>query len=155
MKIFFESLYNYNQWANDSVLNSVISQKISDEKVIKILNHIISAQILWYDRMTGRGDNLIAPWHTFPNEKLSEEFLNNTNQWLKLISEADESFWNMKFSYKNSYGDSFKSSNTDVLTHVINHSSYHRGQMAFRIRELGFDPVLTDYIVYQRSVAVN
>ncbi len=155
MKTFFKSLLNYNQWANESVLNSVISGKISDEKMLSILNHIISAQILWYDRISGRGDNLIRPWHQFPLEKLSGEFLNNTNQWLKLLSSADEYFWNKEFAYKNSIGDSFKSSYTDVFTHVINHSSYHRGQIALRMRELGFNPVLTDYIVYQRSAAVD
>lgn len=54
--------------------------------------------------------------------------------------------------YRNSNGEQFDNSIADILTHVINHSSYHRGQIFKMLRQKGEEPINTDYITYARSV---
>jgi uncharacterized damage-inducible protein DinB len=49
-------------------------------------------------------------------------------------------------SYKNSKGEPWTSTILDVLTHVVMHSAYHRGQIASHMREIGQAPAYTDYI---------
>ena len=51
-----------------------------------------------------------------------------------------------KISYKNSKGEAWASAIEDVLTHVVLHSAYHRGQMASHMRSIGQTPAYTDFI---------
>jgi uncharacterized damage-inducible protein DinB len=37
-----------------------------------------------------------------------------------------------------------------IIFHVINHSTYHRGQIASEFKQNGLDPMVTDYILYKR-----
>jgi uncharacterized damage-inducible protein DinB len=40
-----------------------------------------------------------------------------------------------------------------IMIHLVNHSSYHRGQIAMLLRQNGFEPVNTDYITYDRVIS--
>jgi uncharacterized damage-inducible protein DinB len=64
--------------------------------------------------------------------------------WLEyLATVADLS---QTISYKNTKGEAWTSSIADVLTHVVMHSAYHRGQIASHMREKGQTPAYTDFI---------
>ncbi|MDO8549036.1 MAG: DinB family protein [Ignavibacteria bacterium] len=52
--------------------------------------------------------------------------------------------------YRNTKGDEYQNRLSDIITHVINHSSYHRGQIALLVRNAGGIPAVTDYIAYRR-----
>ena len=52
--------------------------------------------------------------------------------------------------YRNSRGVVFQNTVAEILTHVALHGSYHRGQIAMRVRAAGGVPVTTDYIVFRR-----
>lgn len=60
-----------------------------------------------------------------------------------------------KISYKNSRGERFENSVRDILFHVINHSTYHRGQIATDCKLHGMTPLATDYIFYKRDTLIN
>ena len=65
-------------------------------------------------------------------------------QWLEYLrTVADLS---QTFAYKNTKGEAWSSSIGDVLTHVLMHSAYHRGQIASHMREQGHTPAYTDFI---------
>nr|MBP6578031.1 damage-inducible protein DinB [Chryseobacterium sp.] len=53
-------------------------------------------------------------------------------------------------NYKNSKGTKFENSIQEILFHFINHSTYHRGQIAMLLKETGLEPLNTDYIFYKR-----
>ncbi len=40
----------------------------------------------------------------------------------------------------------------DLLLHVVNHSSYHRGQLTTMLRRVGATPVATDYVYFKRDL---
>jgi uncharacterized damage-inducible protein DinB len=48
--------------------------------------------------------------------------------------------------YRNSKGEPWTSTVGDILTHVVTHSAYHRGQVASELRAAGFIPAYTDFI---------
>lgn len=54
-------------------------------------------------------------------------------------------------SYRNSLGEPFITKAEDILTHLLLHCAYHRGQIAMNLRENGLTPVPTDYILYVRG----
>ena len=52
--------------------------------------------------------------------------------------------------YKTTKGQAFENKTSDILFHIINHSTYHRGQIAADFRQTGTEPLSTDYIFYKR-----
>lgn len=52
--------------------------------------------------------------------------------------------------YANSTGRQFTNTVGDILFHIINHSTYHRGQLATEFRRSRLDPLVTDYIFHKR-----
>lgn len=76
----------------------------------------------------------------------------SNENWLNYLEKdhPNETFEEMIF-YKNSKGDKNESTIRHIIAHVINHSTYHRAQMAVRIRDLNIDPPVTDYIAYCRQ----
>lgn len=52
--------------------------------------------------------------------------------------------------YKNSKGNQFNNSIQQILFHVVNHFTHHRGQIISDLRQNGIDPIITDYIFYKR-----
>ncbi|MCF8317339.1 MAG: hypothetical protein K9I02_01220 [Haliscomenobacter sp.] len=53
-------------------------------------------------------------------------------------------------NYSNSKGQLFSNSIQDMLFHIINHSTYHRGQVATEFKRQGLEPLVTDYIFFKR-----
>jgi len=70
---------------------------------------------------------------------------------LGLIESFQEKDFDARVEYKNAAGEKYTNSVKDIITHVINHSTYHRAQIAQLIRQSGGEPAKTDYIVYQRQ----
>jgi uncharacterized damage-inducible protein DinB len=64
-------------------------------------------------------------------------------EYLDLVTAGDIS---LPISYKNSKGETWTSTIVDVLTHVVLHSAYHRGQIASHMRSSGQTPAYTDFI---------
>jgi uncharacterized damage-inducible protein DinB len=75
----------------------------------------------------------------------------STEYWLKFIDEINEEELSKEISYVNSKGEKFTNTIQQIMTHVINHSTYHRAQVAAAVRQLGHSPAVSDYIVYCRQ----
>jgi uncharacterized damage-inducible protein DinB len=58
----------------------------------------------------------------------------------------DEAALRVGVTYKNTKGEPWTNSVEDILTHVIMHSAYHRGQIAADMRASGHTPAYTDFI---------
>jgi uncharacterized damage-inducible protein DinB len=52
---------------------------------------------------------------------------------------------------RNLAGNTYRNTLADLIRHVVNHSTYHRGQLATQLRQLGQIPPATDFIVYRRE----
>ncbi|UPT65543.1 MAG: hypothetical protein M0D57_13455 [Sphingobacteriales bacterium JAD_PAG50586_3] len=70
------------------------------------------------------------------------------NRYIGFIASTDD--YSAVLEYKNSRGDAWNSTYEDILTHIANHGTYHRGQIASRLKEIGVQPPTTDYIAYSR-----
>ena len=66
------------------------------------------------------------------------------SEWLDYLNGVAE--LSQTVTYKNTKGEAWSSSIGDVLTHVVMHSAYHRGQIASHMREQGTVPAYTDFI---------
>jgi uncharacterized damage-inducible protein DinB len=74
-----------------------------------------------------------------------------TGRWINLLEGSGNKFLEKRVKYQNTKGEKFENSIKDITTHVINHSTYHRAQIAQHIKRANGTPAVTDYIVYQRE----
>jgi uncharacterized damage-inducible protein DinB len=75
----------------------------------------------------------------------------STTNWLNYLNQHRMDTFEEMIFYKNSSGNKYENTIREIITHVINHSTYHRGQIAMELRSLGVDPPQTDYIAYCRT----
>jgi uncharacterized damage-inducible protein DinB len=137
-------LFVYDDWANWEVLGS-IRVAGSPGRPLKLMNHILSAERLWLERMRGLGQTFPV-WPDFTLQQCEERAAEFPLLWKEFLSPANEPDLSVPVTYKNTKGESFTSQKEDVLLHVITHSAYHRGQIAADMRAAGFTPAYTDFI---------
>lgn len=144
----FKELFEYNYFFNEKliILISENLQSVSD-KTLKLLNHLINAQQIWNARIENQKEFevwQINNWNIILN-------INNDN-YLKTLSIINEISSEKTIEYTNSKGIKFSNKIKDILFHVINHSTYHRAQIATELKFCGIEPINTDYIFYKRKM---
>ncbi len=149
LKDHFLHLFKYNDWATRQTAESIVGLKKKNEKSQELLSHIISAQKIWLNRILKR-DIIINPWQKITSDEWIEQNLTVTSEWINLIESLQEKDFDARVEYKNTAGEKYTNTVKDIITHVINHSTYHRAQIAQLVRQSGGEPAKTDYIVYQR-----
>jgi len=143
-------MFKYNDWATRQTAESIIGLKKKNEKSQELLSHIITAQKIWLNRILKR-DIIIDPWQQITSDEWIEQNTTVTSEWINLIEGFQEKDFDARVEYKNTAGGKYTNTVKDIITHVINHSTYHRAQIAQLIRQSGSEPAKTDYIVYQRQ----
>jgi len=151
-------LYRYNDWANDRTLNAAaaltseqFNQKhgSSFSSVRDTMVHIFGAEWVWLERWNGTSpralpgaddiatiDNLRSRWNGV--EAARKQFLAGL---------SDESL-KQPITYTNFKGQEWSYSLESMLQHLVNHSSYHRGQVTTMLRQLGAEATSTDLLLY-------
>ncbi|BDQ03602.1 DinB family protein [Ignavibacterium sp.] len=148
MKQFFIELFDYNHQCNLKLCEAFVeNQDKVSEKAIKIFNHLLNAHQIWNSRILQK-EISTSVWEIRPLYDLEEIEINNHNQSLEILNSKtlDE-----KIHYSNTKGQKFSNNILDILFHIINHSTYHRGQIASDFRQNGLEPIVTDFIVYKRQ----
>lgn len=139
--------FAYNTWANREVLAGLrasASPHLS-ARSWQLLAHILSAERLWLERIRNQPQSLpVWPDFTFEQcEAQIDELARLLRDFLRQLSDPGLT---QKVTYKNSKGEAWTSTVEDILTHVMLHSAYHRGQIASHERAGGEQPAYTDFI---------
>ena len=70
--------------------------------------------------------------------------------WLKFVESTDN--FNRELTYNNYVGEPYVNNVEMIMIHLVNHSSYHRAQVAMLLRQKGLEPINTDFITYDRVI---
>lgn len=161
MKSYFIKLTSYNLWANQLITSFIkeagdnafdLIQSGSFPTIRGTLDHISGAEKIWLLRLQGTSLN------EWPSSEAEGNMTERCNQLISVsesfagfTKEADDNFFNEILSYKNLKGDSFTGNVSDILAHVMNHSTFHRGQIVNLLRGAGFTNLKsTDFITFTR-----
>ncbi|ELR72856.1 DinB protein [Fulvivirga imtechensis AK7] len=151
MKKHFRDLFQYNDWANQRVLITLEQSDFKNEKLLLLFSHLLSAQIVWLNRIKDIPTSPFPIWEQYKLRELRSMTEESSSNWLNYLdTHKFETFEEMVF-YKNSNGRKFENTIREIINQVINHSSYHRGQIASLLKEEGIEPPVTDYIAYARQ----
>lgn len=151
MKTHFTTLYQYNYWANQRLFEALAQTGNVPDELLRLASHIVEAQEIWLQRIVPVDNPINSVWDTLPLQELTRRAAINSDLWLQFIdSTNDNTDWNKPIIYTNTKGDAFSNPLQYIMTHVVNHASYHRGQINMRLRQMGFTPSTTDFIAYAR-----
>ena len=146
MKDHFNRIHQYNQWANRRVLAGIKTQA-APEKAMALLSHVVLAESVWQMRLLEKPVST-GVFDVLSLEEIDEMMTRNEAGWTSLLESTED--YNRKLDYKMLNGTPVQSSISDILTHVFNHGTYHRAQIASLLRQSGLDPASTDFISFSR-----
>lgn len=146
MKEYYKQLFEHEQWANLKVLETLINAQERPLRAIEIFSHLIAAQKIWIDRILGK-ETEVKVWEVFEIEIMLELLEFNYSELEKIIEEQD---LKQLISYTNSKGGAFTNIISEVLSHLLLHSAYHRGQIVLLLKPYTETLPMTDYIFYLR-----
>ena len=141
-----ERLFRYDDWANREEVSRLRAMAPPPARSVRILAHIAATQWLWLTRMLGGTPP--AVWPEWTLDECAAQFEALRAAWPDALPRIDR---NASITYVNSLGERWTSGNEDVLTHVILHGAYHRGQIATIVRDAGQTPAYTDFIHCTRA----
>ena len=150
MKKYFLKLYQYNVWATHRVLACLQRQNVEDEKIFSLMGHVLAAQFLWLHRIKGLPAPDVKLWDTYSMAQLVSMADRAGQEWIKFVESTDD--FNIELTYRNYTNDPYTNNVEMIMIHLVNHSSYHRAQVAMLLRQKGFEPINTDFITYDRVI---
>lgn len=150
----FRRELGYDDWANREVLRHLQRESSPPASCVSWFAHILGAQSEWLARLRGTKSEL-AVWPRLTLDELEPSLARLRGEWTRHLERLGPNELARSISYTNSKGTPWQSRVEDVLTHVLLHGAYHRGQIASAMREAGLTPPYTDYIHATRSGLVE
>jgi uncharacterized damage-inducible protein DinB len=142
-------LFAYNDWANRRILVAVKGS--TSDRSRQLLAHLLITEMEYYERLFGKDSTGFNFWPELTVEDCGELARAVASAYEKLLRRFDEEGLELKAKYRTSEGFPYENTYREMITHVLMHSSIHRGNIMLKLREDGFDPPKIDYIIYLRE----
>lgn len=155
-------MYHYHVWANQTILgrikelpSSVLQQEVhsSFPTVAHALSHMYAVDRMWYLVVTGTE----MPQALQASFALNQSVLPSADDYADRFAELAEQFdaWLQRqddlersISLDNPYAGLRQTRLSEILLHLVNHGTYHRGNVSTMLRQLGHASVMNDYALY-------
>jgi len=154
----FGYFFDYNRWANDRVIAA--ASKLSDEQFVRDLQsshrsvrdtlaHILAAEWIWLERWKGVSPKALLKSSEFHSvESLKSRWADVERDYVDFISGVTDDSLAKVITYTNTRGEEWSYPLWQMFQHVMNHSTYHRGQVVTMLRQLGAEVNPLDLLVY-------
>lgn len=142
-------LFAYDDWANRRIIVGLKSNP--SEKSRQILAHILVTKQEYFERLHGKDSTGFDFWLDLSVEECSSLARELAETYERLLQEFDDEGLGLTARYKTSQGVPHENTYRELLTHVLLHSSIHRGNIILKMREEGLEPPKVDYIIYLRE----
>lgn len=162
MKKILAQYAAYNIWANQRMTDCI--SNLSDEQISKEINssfksiyatllHMLDAENIWWQRVKLQ-EQIDVPSLNFKGSvlELASSLMKQSKQWKEWVDLVTDAALEHEFIYRNTKKEQFKQPVCEVLLHLFNHQSYHRGQLITMFRQVGLEQVPnTDLIAFLRK----
>jgi uncharacterized damage-inducible protein DinB len=157
-------LSRYSAWANDRLHESLAElpghellkpHPIVFGNILRTLNHVYVMDLVWQAHLQGTRHNFATrnPEEPPPFAELRVA-QNEIDRWyIEYSDEIQESSCDEIVNFSFIGGGSGSMSRGEILFHVINHTTYHRGHIGCMIYQLAAEPATTDLPVFLRERA--
>lgn len=157
---YCRTLADYHYWANErmmAVVDSLTPEQYAQDlgnsfgSIQATLAHMMMAERVWLNRMLGESEPLPGP-EDVPTQAAARA------RWAVLerlvrtfVADLTDAALDREVLCKFRNGTEAIHSVREILPHLFNHGTYHRGQVTTMLRQLGATPASTDLIVYYRE----
>ena len=154
-------LYEFNSWANHRSMAA--AEKLTNEQFVKPLGssfssvrdtlaHIYGAEWVWLERFQGRSPSGLPNVKDFENlTSLRETWMQQESHLLAFVRGLTQADLDRDFEYKTLKFGVYRNPLWQSMQHVVNHGTYHRGQVTTMLRQLRAEPILTDLMHFYRE----
>jgi uncharacterized damage-inducible protein DinB len=161
-----KTMADFHYWARDRVLDAA-GRLTADEftrdlgssfkSVRDTLAHAYAAEWAWYQRWRGTSPTALLPFDQFPDvASLRDAWTELERQVRAFLDSLDAAGGDRVIEYRMLNGTPGSSPIRQMVQHVVNHGSYHRGQVTTLLRQLGAQPGKSmDLIAYYREKSVR
>jgi uncharacterized damage-inducible protein DinB len=151
---------DYTYWASDRLLDA--SRPLTEEElnrnlgnsfggILGTLVHIFQGDRIWLSRVAGSPRRTLAdPEETWAIDSLQRAWVETHLGWIDWANSASDVEGIL--DYVSTEGKPYRLPLWQIVFHVVNHGSYHRGQITTMLRQLGYSPVSTDLHSYYLSL---
>lgn len=154
-------VYDYNEWANARFLADLEALRpdqltahveSSFPSLLATMGHLIAAEWIWLSRWQGHNPTAFPEWLIEPTlEDLRARLRKVESERADFLAGLSQDDLETNVDYRNLSGTAFSHRLLDLLLHVANHSTYHRGQLTTMLRQVGASPRSTDYVLFLRE----
>jgi uncharacterized damage-inducible protein DinB len=151
MNTHFKRMFRAMAWADRQTLAALRDCPASQVEALPLVAHVVGAEHIWLSRLRNQpAAHSVWPTLTLLEcEQLADE---NAAGYESFVNGLGDDNFSAAIHYRNSKGDEFANTVIDILTHVVVHGAYHRGQVAKALGRAGVAAVNTDYITFARVV---
>ena len=162
MKELLKQYAAYNIWASQRILDAILilpeekqmtEVPSSFKSLYKTVLHMLDAENIWWQRMKMQ-ERIIVPSENFKGtvQELAGNLLQQSKQWEEWVASASDLSLEHVFQYYNNKKEHFKMPVYQMVYHVFNHGTYHRGQLINMLRQLGVEKLpQIDFSLWARS----
>ena len=163
MRRHFEGFARYNQWANRRLYGAAAelpAERLLEDRgaffgsVTGTLNHILVGDRVWLHRLTGEGvppsrldEILFADFGELRRAREAED-----ERLIGVVTGLTDQRLSSAFAYRNMLGDEFEQTVAEVLAHLFNHQTHHRGQVHTLLTQLGREIPPLDLVYFLRTL---
>lgn len=155
-------LLEYSEWARDRALDAV--SPLSRDEYLKdrsnsfpslrdTLVHMYSAEWMWCSRWVGEAPTAMLDPTAFTElEDLRRAWVTHSPRLHGVLDRLGVDGVNREIEYRTTDGRPWRQRFSDIFRHLINHGTYHRGQVTTMLRQMGAaPPKSTDLITFHRE----
>ena len=158
-------LYDYNSWADHRSVDACAA--LTADQFVKNLGssfgsvrdtlaHIMHCEWLWLERFQGRSPSAFPAADLYGNlDSLRARWAQIERNLLAFVAGLKQADIERDFEYRTTSYGAMKNPLGQSLQHLVNHGTYHRGQVATMLRQLGAKPASTDLILFYRERAAG
>lgn len=151
----------FHAWATQKTLDSV--QGLSEEQLRRnlgnshggiwgALEHTYQADTIWLKRLQGVPTAKLDEVSAADLPALRTQWADTQGRLIAWAGTLSDSDWGGVIDYRFMSGAPGRTPIFDNVLHVVNHGTYHRGQVVTMLRQLGAEPVATDFVHYVRTM---
>jgi len=156
-----QSHLEFMKWADD-VLLAALTQAPQDhvmqdrgssfKSLFETLMHVYRGELVWFRRVSGQPDAKLADTDS-PTDlnALGQAWPGLHQNWLDWARSLSADDWVKPLPIHTAQGAELALPQWQVVMHVVNHGSYHRGQVATMLRQAGIKPPASDLMLFYRT----
>jgi len=152
---------DYHAWASRRLLEAVAQLtpeeqsrdfQTSSGNVVKTLAHVFGADRVWFERIRGQSPTAFMRPEEYQLEFITSEWPEILENWKQRFAAASDQDVDARISYRDLSGNAWAQPLWQIVLHVVNHGTHHRGQVSGFLRAMGHQPPPLDLIAFYRTL---